>query len=126
MKKPLVMKSEFQEPLLWPDGQPRTRLGDRKDQGAWKLPYSKSRDLLITELRRLKVTSCLITHNSQSNPDSGVAVYFSLKPDDREAWQEALGFVGEVPTLEQISQAYRERAKRVHPDGPTPDRVVVV
>lgn len=118
------MESEFKEPLLWPDGQPRTRLGDRKDQAAWKLPLAKSKDLLILELRRLKVTSALITHNSQSNPDSGVAVYFSLRPDDHEAWQEALGFVGEVPTLEQISHAYKERAKKVHPDGPTPDRVV--
>lgn len=115
---------ETKQPLQWPEGQPRTRLNDRKPQAAWKLPYAKTVELLSGELRKLKVTAFLITHNPQNTPDNGVAVYFSFTPDDREDWQQALGFIGEVPTIQQIDAAYRDRAKKVHPDGPTPDRVV--
>ena len=123
-KKEDAISGETRQPLQWPEGQPRTRLGDRKPQGAWKHPYHKTVQLLSDELRRLKVTTFLITHNEPSSPDNGAAVYFSFRPDGREAWQEALGFVGEVPTVQQIDRAYMERAKRVHPDGPTPDPVV--
>lgn len=115
------IKGETKQPLQWPEGQPRTRLTDRKPQASWKIPYSKTVELLTGELRKLKVTAFLITHNQHGSPDNGVAVYFSLKPDDSESWQEALGFIGEVPTLDQISKAYQERARRVHPEGPTPD-----
>lgn len=115
---------DTKQPLQWPEGQPRTRLGDRKSQAAWKNTYSKTVEMLDIELQRLKVSSYLITHNEHSSQDSGVAVYFSLNPDDREDWQEALGFIGEVPTIDQIDRAYKERARKVHPDGPTPDRVV--
>lgn len=118
------IESKITQPVQWPDGQPRTRLGDRKSQAAWKNPYHKTLSLLDGELRKLGVSSYLVTHNDQSSQDSGVAVYFSLKPDDREDWQEALGFIGEVPTIDQIDRAYRERARKVHPDGPTPDRVL--
>lgn len=124
MNKTNKIQGDTKQPLQWPEGQPRTRLGDRKPQPAWKNTYSKTVELLVLELQRLKATSYLITHNEHSSQDSGVAVYFSLKADDREDWQEALGFIGEVPTLEQIDRAYKERARKVHPDGPTPDRVV--
>ncbi len=115
---------ELKQPLMWPEGQPRTRLNDRKGQTAWKKPYSKVVEYLEAELSRLGATSWLITHNDSSSADSGVAVYFSLKPQTREEWQEALGFVGEVPTIAQIDKAYREKAMKVHPDGPSPDRVL--
>jgi hypothetical protein len=115
---------DVSQPLRWPEGQPRTRLNDRKGQSAWKKPYSQVVDYLESELTRLGATSWLVTHNESSSADSGVAVYFSLKPQTREEWQEALGFVGEVPTVADIDKAYRERAMKVHPDGPTPDRVV--
>lgn len=115
---------EVKQPLIWPEGQPRTRLNDRKSQSAWKRPYSKIVEYLEAELTRLGASSWLITHNDNSSADCGVAVYFSLKPETREEWQEALGFVGEIPTLAQIDKAYRDRATKVHPDGHTPDRVV--
>jgi hypothetical protein len=114
----------IQHPLRWPEGWPRTRLGDRKSQAAWKKPYADAVASLEKELKRLGATSHLVTHNDRESQDSGVAVYFTLKPDDKEAWQEALGFIGEVPTVDQIKSAYRERAQKVHPDGPTPDPVL--
>ncbi len=81
--------SEIKQPLMWPEGQPRTRLNDRKGQSAWKRNYSQVVDGLEKELSRLGATSWLITHNESASADSGVAVYFSLKPQTREEWQEA-------------------------------------
>jgi hypothetical protein len=114
---------EHQEnfPLRWPEGWPRTRLQDRKNNQAWKWTYPQAVDRLLRELKRFKATAVLITRNETRMEDSGVAVYFSLKPLDAYGWQEALGFVGEVPTIAQIDKAYRDRAVKVHPDGPTPD-----
>lgn len=111
-------------PLQWPDGWPRTRLQDREAKSAWKKNYQQSVDGLLKELKRLGATSCLITRNERGNQDSGVSVYFSLTPLDNYGWQEALGFVGEVPTIQQIDAAYRERIKNIHPDAPKPDLVL--
>jgi hypothetical protein len=111
-------------PLQWPDGWPRTRLQDRESKSAWKKNYADSVQGLLRELSRLGATACLITHNDRHSEDSGVSVYFSLKPLDNYGWQEALGFIGEVPTVQQIDRAYMERVKRIHPDGPTPDLVL--
>jgi hypothetical protein len=111
-------------PLKWPDGWPRTRFQDRDGRPAWKKNYAESVTSLIKELKRLGATICLITRNEPRSEDSGVAVYFSLKPIDNYGWQEALGFIGEVPTIKQIDIAYMERIRKVHPDGPTPDRVL--
>lgn len=121
MKPKSKSSGEISQPLKWPEGQPRTRLNDRKGQSAWKRTYPQVVDALEKELVRLGASSWLITHNQPGSPDSGVAVYFSLKPQTQEEWQEALGFIGEVPTIDQINRAYAERAKKVHPDGPTPD-----
>lgn len=120
-KSPSILDGKTTTPLQWPDSQPRTRLGDRRSQAAWKHTYSKATDLLVRELRLLKVTAYLITHNEHANPDSGVSVHFSFSPDTSEAWQEALGFIGTVPTVDEINRSYRDRAKRVHPDGMTPN-----
>lgn len=121
MKKEEAIHGETRQPLRWPDWQPRTRLGDRRPQAAWKHNYAKVTDLLVRELRLLKVTAYLITHNDIHNPDSGVSVHFSFRPDTREDWQEALGFIGTVPTVDEINRSYRDRARRVHPDGPSPN-----
>lgn len=121
IKKLQDIEGRVTQPLQWPDGQSRTRLGDRSAQAAWKHGYSKVIDLLIRELRLLKVTAYLITHNATSAPDSGVSVHFSFSPESNESWQEALGFIGTVPTVDEINRSYRERAKKVHPDGITPN-----
>ncbi len=113
-----------QSPLQWPEGWQRTRLQDRQSRSAWKRSYSQAVTMLERELSLLGATSYCITRNDTTSEDSGVAVYFSLKAQDQYGWQEALGFIGEVPTVQQIDRAYMERVRRVHPDGPTPDSVL--
>lgn len=115
------METKEESPLRWPEGWPRTRFQDRQAKSAWKKNYSDSVAGLVKELKRLGATTYLITRNLTHSEDAGVAVYFSLKPINQYGWQEALGFIGEVPTVAQIDRAYMERAKKVHPDGPTPD-----
>jgi hypothetical protein len=115
------LEGQHEKPLKWPEGWPRTRLQDRETRPAWKKNQAESVASLVKELERLGATSYMITTNETHSEDSGVAVYFSLKPTNQYAWQEALGFIGEIPTVAQIDAAYMSKAKRVHPDGPTPD-----
>jgi hypothetical protein len=118
-KKTEVIHDELME-LRWPEGQPRTRIQDRKGRSAWKQPMSKVKENLRLELERSGATSSLITFSTNAL-DPGVAVYFSRKAANQFAWQEALGLIGEVPTLEMIDKAYRERAQKCHPDRPNGD-----
>lgn len=106
--------------LRWPEGQPRTRIQDRESRAQWKQPLSKVKELLRRELELSGATATLVTYSS-NHLEPGAAVWFSRRASNQFAWQEALGLIGEVPTLEQIDKAYRQRAQRVHPDGPTPD-----
>jgi hypothetical protein len=110
-------------PLKWPDDRPRTRFQDRENKAAWKLSYQDAFKGLERELKLLKATFALITHNSMNHDDGGVALWLSRKPVDDYGWQDAFGFVGIIPSAKEIGQAYRERAQKVHPDGPTPNRV---
>lgn len=117
------MELQTESPLRWPEDRPRTRFQDRKPQAAWKLSYVDTVKALTDELARAKATSVLITHNSSGNEDGGVAVWISRKPVDDYGWQDALGFIGVVPTLKDIDRSYMEKIRRIHPDGPTPNRV---
>lgn len=113
--------NDEQRPLKWPEGWPRTRFQDRQSRPAWKKSYPQAVESLGKELKRLGATSWLITRNDASSEDAGVVVWISLKPVNDFLWQEALGFIGEVPTVQMIDRAYMDRAKKIHPDGPTPD-----
>jgi hypothetical protein len=106
--------------LKWPDGQPRTRIQDRESRNAWKLPMAKVKEGLQKELERSGATSSLTTYSMDAR-EPGVAVYFSRKAQNEFAWQEALGFIGELPTVDQIKKSYMRLAQKCHPDGPTPD-----
>lgn len=119
------MKMEFniEQSLKWPEDRPRTRFQDRKTQATWKLNYGDTLKALQSELSRAKATSVLVTHNAQHNDDGGVAVWISRKPVDDYGWQDALGFIGVVPTMKDIDHSYMEKIRRIHPDGPTPNRV---
>lgn len=108
-------------PLRWPDDRPRTRLQDRKPQAAWKRTYAETLGSLEKELALLKVTSFVITHNTAGSEDGGAAVWFSFKPVDEYGWQEALGFIGVVPTVQEIDHSYMRRVQKYHPEGPTPN-----
>jgi len=124
MKKQKEKVTHEEKPeLRWPDGQPRTRIQDREGRSAWKQNMAKVKEGLRAELERSGATASLITFST--NPlEPGVAVWFSRKASNQFAWQEGLGLVGELPTLDEIDRAYHQRAKRVHPDGPTPDTAV--
>lgn len=108
-------------PVVWPDGQTRTRIQDRKRQAAWKKPMLGYRLGLEKELQRIGATDWLITYNRAGDLDPSVAVYFSRTPINQFAWQEALGLIGRVPSVEEINKAYRNSVKPYHPEGATPD-----
>lgn len=110
-------------PLRWPEGWPRTRFQDRKAMPAWKKTYGQAVQALAKELKRLGATSWVVTRNVDQT-DAGVAVWLTLKPVDNFGWQEALGFVGEVPTIKQIDHAYMKLVQPIHPDGPNPDNAL--
>lgn len=116
------MEIKEENPLKWPDTQARTRHQDRKTQASWKKKQHEYQNLLIAELKKMGATSVLITTNGfpDSQRDPGVAVYLSLKQVDY-SWQEALGFVGQLPSIQEIDHAYMQKAKKFHTDGPTPN-----
>jgi hypothetical protein len=115
---------EIESPLKWPQDRPRTRFQDRKSQTAWRLGIADTREGLARELRLIGATYALITYNPLPTEDGGVALWMSRKPTDDYGWQDALGFIGIVPSRDQVNAAYRERVRRIHPDGPTPNRVL--
>jgi len=120
MKGPeLELKNET--PLKWPPDRPRTRFQDRKLQNAWKLSYGDTITALEREMKLSKVTYALITHNSPGHEDAGVAVWMSRKPMDDYAWQDEFGFIGEIPTVQDLDRAYMQKARKCAPDSPTPN-----
>lgn len=122
-RKELKIDVQDQSPLKWPEDRPRTRFQDREVKAAWKLNYIDAFKGLQRELELLKATSALVTHNAFSHDDGGVAVWLSRKPVDDYGWQDALGFIGVIPTEKEITHAYMNRVSKIHPDGPTPNRV---
>jgi hypothetical protein len=103
--------------LKWPDGAERTRIKDRDIQGRWKESWIDTRKRLVQELERLGATSVLITRHEREDLDPGVAVWFSRTKEDF-SWQQGLGFDNPAPTLAEIDSAFREKAKKFHPDNP--------
>lgn len=118
------MELEETQPLNWPNDRQRTRFQDRKTQAAWKLNWSDTLEGLKKELKLLKATSVIVTRNQKDSEDGGVAVWISRKPIDDYGWQDAFGFLGVIPTEKDISQVYMEKVRKIHPDGPTPNRVL--
>lgn len=103
--------------LKWPDGAERTRIKERTGQGRWREGWADTRSRLALELQRLGATSILITRSENEQLDSGVAVWFSRAKEDF-GWQQGLGLDTPAPTLDQIDAAFREKARKAHPDGP--------
>jgi hypothetical protein len=115
------MEVETQHPLKWPEDRPRTRFQDRKAKPAWSLNYPETVKALARELRLAKATSVLITHNDLVHEDGGVAVWISRKPMDDYQWQDEFGFIGTIPSVQELDRAYMQKARHVAPDGPTPN-----
>jgi hypothetical protein len=103
--------------LRWPDGWERTRIQDRKPNSQWRGTRDKYRDTLVRELDLMGATAVLISRSSDERLDPGVAVWFSLKKADF-SWQAGLGLDSPAPTLDEIDSAFRDRARRCHPDNP--------
>lgn len=114
------MKIEVQEDnkLRWPDGVERTRIKLRVGQGRWKENWKATSIRLVQELQKLEATSVLITRAEDERLDPGVAVWFSRVKEDF-GWQQGLGLESPAPTLEQIDTAFRDRARKAHPDSPS-------
>ena len=115
------MESQSETPLKWPYDRPRTRFQDRKPQNAWKMTLNDSMKALEKEMKLSKVTFALITHNSIGHEDSGVAAWMSRKPMDDYAWQDEFGFIGEIPTIQELDRAYMQKARKCAPDTLTPN-----
>lgn len=114
MKK-IDINEEFK--LRWPDGVDRTRINQLKSNKAWGKNTSEYKTLLGAELDKMGATSILITRSDNERLDSGVAVWFSMVKEDF-SWQQTLGIENPAPTMEQIDTAFRDRARKVHPDSP--------
>jgi hypothetical protein len=117
------MNIERQNPLKWPEGWQRTRIQERKPNGGWKKTFQFYESALAKELGRMGAEEILISFNSTGTDrqDCGVAVYFSKTMTEDYSWQDGLGLMTPAPTMDEINSAFRNLAKKVHPDGPTPD-----
>jgi hypothetical protein len=118
------LEVKVETPLKWPQDRPRIRFQDRKNNAAWKMTYTDTLKGLERELVLVKATFALVTYNSMNSEDGGVAIWLSRKPQDEYGWQDALGFIGTVPSKQEVTHAYHERIRKIHPDGPTPNRVL--
>jgi len=117
----MTTEVHVEHPLKWPPDRPRTRFQDRQPQNAWKLNYQDTLAALEREMRLSKVTYGLVTHNTAGHEDAGVAVWMSRKPMDDYAWQDEFGFIGEIPTIQELDRAYMQKARKCAPDSPTPN-----
>lgn len=105
-------------PLKWPDGWPRTLIGDRQERSQWKKNTQHYREQVTQELHRLGATAARITSNpyDKQRLDPGVAVWFSMKKTDDFAWQKTLQLDNPMPTIDEINVAFRRLAAQHHPD----------
>jgi hypothetical protein len=117
------IKIEERPPLLWPEGWERTRIQDRKPRSGWKKSFKAYKESLAKEMQRMGVTEMMVSYNPSPSDrmDCGVAIYFSKAMHENFDWQDALGLLNPAPTLDQIDSAYRQLARKCHPDGPSPD-----
>lgn len=94
---------------------------------SWKGTATKYRDMLATELDRMKAPVAVISTDVPLNArgalttgieplDVGVAVYFSREMKEDFSWQDALGIHDPAPTEEQVQASYRKLAALYHPD----------
>ena len=103
--------------MRWPDGVDRTFIKLRKPNKQWGFDWKKYRTMLVAELERLGARgSVVICRAADERMDPGVAVWFSLKKEDF-GWQQGLGLDNPAPRLEEIETAFRDKAKKCHPDA---------
>jgi hypothetical protein len=108
-------------PLQWPDGWPRTFLGDREERKGWKKTERQAIADLELELKRFDVVSSVLTRKDPNEirgaADPSVAAYFSRKAKSEDfSWQRVLQITNPSPTVEEIETAYRRLVSPYHPD----------
>jgi hypothetical protein len=108
-------------PLQWPEGWPRTFLGDREERKGWKKTERQAIADLESELKRFDAISSVITRKDPSDirgaNDPSVAVYFSRKSKREDfSWQRVLQLDNPAPSIEEINTAYRKLVAPYHPD----------
>lgn len=110
------MKVEFS--LKWPQGQPRTLIGSRQDNRAWKKNFKEACDALAKEMKTGNISEFTITLNSEMNwkQDPGVAVWWSRKKESSHSWQSVLEIDNPLPSRREIEDAFVHKAKAYHPD----------
>lgn len=120
-------------PLAWPDGLPRTpasarqtsrfkglarrsdRHGERRCVAVDR--YTKVEHNLQAIHHILEARRTEVRHGGLVIARSAFRGFVALPaPPGRRQWNEILG-VPEFATVSQITEAYREKAKRVHPDA---------
>lgn len=119
MKAAKDREIKVEEPMKikWPDGWPRTLIGNRLENKGYKKTVRQARDGVVLELQKMGVSETLICYDvTNERMDPGVAVYFSKKMDEDYSWQDALGLESPMPTIQEIDQAFRKKAEKHHPD----------
>jgi hypothetical protein len=110
-------------PLMWPEGWPRTLIGNREPRPAWKKTDRQSIDALELELKRFGAVAPMVTRKDPQDfrtaPDPSVAVWFSRQREEDFTWQSALGINNPAPSIEEIETAFRRLAQKYHPDNQT-------
>jgi hypothetical protein len=103
-------------PLKWPGDWQRTLPEKQELNAQWKKPRSFYVAQLETELKRIGVTSSVLTSNGLSDRDPGVAVWFSRIKKEDFSWRETLRITSAYPTLDEVDEAYRKLVAQHHPD----------
>jgi hypothetical protein len=116
-------------PLAWPAEYIRTKIDDRNKTGKWKKTLLQYQAELIKELEKDGAVNIVVSTNvepsnfgtealveRQERRDPGVAVYFSIPPEEDFSWQATLGINDPSPSVEEINKAFREMAKQYHTD----------
>ena len=107
------------QPLRWPEGQKRTLIKLRQKRGQWKKPLSHYLAELQNELGKLNAVGIIVTGDrEQEKLDPGVAVYFSLPPEEATGeWQDILGIDNPKPSELEIDTRVKELRSRFHPEN---------
>lgn len=107
------------QPLRWPEGQKRTLIRLRQKRGQWKKPLTHYLTELQNELGKLHAVGVVVTGDRDlEKVDPGVAVYFSLPPEEATGeWQDILGIENPKPSEWEIDNRVKELRARFHPEN---------
>jgi len=117
-KEERFVKLTGKTPLEWPYGQERTLIDRREPRNQWRKTFLQYWDRLSKQLVKLGIEEAMISYNPSPSDrkDPGVALYLALPEKDDYSWQAALGISNPNPTEKEISDAFKAKAMKHHPD----------